>query len=153
MAGDTTRAPLDVRLRTRWLTSVGRPSRPLAGHLPLRRLVPQDLHSLVDYAGSAALGLGAVLANDARAQHASVGFMLFGLVASAFTDYRISLCRLIPIEVHEVLDLALGVAVMAAPFVLGYVQTSATVAVLHVAGGALLVAEALLTDYRAYRRH
>lgn len=152
MADDTTRAPLEVRSRTRWLTSVGRPSRPLGGHLPLRRLVPQDLHSLLDYAGSVVLGLGAVLANDARAQYASVGFMLFGLIASAFTDYRISLCRLIPIEVHEVLDLALGVAVMAAPFVLGYAQTSGAVAALHAVGGAFLVVEALLTDYRAYRR-
>jgi hypothetical protein len=36
------------------------------------------------------------------------------------TDYRLSVAKVIPIEAHEVIDHAWGLAAIAAPFVLGY---------------------------------
>jgi hypothetical protein len=62
----------------------------------------QDVHSAFDVAG-AALGSQA-------------------LAASLFTDYRLSLFKLIPVEAHEVLDYVDGLASIAAPFALGFAK-------------------------------
>jgi hypothetical protein len=78
--------------------------------------------------------------------------MAFGLVVSALTDYRISLAKIIPDEVHETFDYLLGGAIIAMPFVVGFVTTVPQVAALHFFGGVFLIVEALFTDYRAFRR-
>jgi len=46
--------------------------------------------------------------------------MLFGAGASLLTDYRISLVKLIPIEMHESLDYLLGAFMTCATFVFGF---------------------------------
>jgi hypothetical protein len=67
------------------------------GILPIARLVPQDVHSVLDYLGSAMIRGGALLTDDVGARAASLGLMTLGLVVSALTDYRISLAKIIPV--------------------------------------------------------
>jgi hypothetical protein len=123
-------------------------SKPLFGRLPLRRWVPQDVHSILDYASGAAL-VGAGLASGDPAAKAA-GWVLggAGVGVSLFTDYRLSLSKLIPIEAHELADYAYGVGAVLAPFVLGYAKRAPLTAALHVLVGVKLLAVSLLTDYR-----
>src|SRR4051812_8206542 len=97
----------------------GIPSKPLLGVLPLRRLIPQDVHSVLDYVSSAGLEV-AGLCGSATAKMA--GLMLSGsvLMTSLLTDYRLSVAKVLPIEVHEILDHVSGLGAIAAPFALGY---------------------------------
>src|SRR5688572_29952997 len=83
--------------------SIGTPSQPLLG-LPLKRIIPMDVHSVADYS-SAALSLTSALVCDSPACRA-VGFAMAGgyLGVSLCTDYKLSLAKLIPIEVHETID-------------------------------------------------
>jgi hypothetical protein len=123
-------------------------SRPLFGRLPLRRWVSQDLHSVMDYVGGGALALAGRLSGNRRARAA--GLALGGAVVgvSLFTDARLSLTKLLPIEAHELADYAYGVGAVLAPFVLGYARRAPVVAALHVLLGAKHLAVALNTDYR-----
>jgi hypothetical protein len=75
-----------------------------------------------------------------------------GLGVSAVTDYRLSAAKLVPIEAHEVIDHAWGLAAIAAPFVLGYWKTAPKVAMAHVVAGVGNCIASLVTDYRAYTR-
>jgi hypothetical protein len=70
---------------------------------------------------------------------------------SLCTDYRLSAAKLIPIEVHEVIDYAWGAANVALPFVLGYWKRDPLVASLQIGTGLLTIAGSLFTDYRSWR--
>ncbi|HEU0031020.1 MAG TPA: hypothetical protein VFQ53_10345 [Kofleriaceae bacterium] len=132
--------------------SHGEPSRPLLG-LPLARLIPQDIHSVMDYANGMAVGSGALLADcDPTARMVSLALAGSGAMVSAMTDYRLSVAKVIPIEAHEAIDHLWGLAAMAAPFVFGYWKRSPRVALLHIMCGAGNIVASLLTDYRAYSR-
>lgn len=130
--------------------SKGIPSLPLFGRLPLARLIPQDVHSVVDYLNGVMVGVG-LGARDPRAKIASLVLGSSVVSVSALTDYRLSLAKVIPIEAHEAIDHAWGLTAIAAPFVLGYWKTSPKTALAHVATGAMTILASLLTDYRAYR--
>uniref|UniRef100_UPI003531921D SPW repeat domain-containing protein n=1 Tax=Myxococcus vastator TaxID=2709664 RepID=UPI003531921D len=123
-------------------------SRPLLGRLPLRRWVPQDLHSLMDYKGGTAAVLAGALSGDAVAKSAGIVLGSTVLGVSLLTDYRLSLTKLIPIEAHEIADHAFGVASILAPFVLGYAKRSPLAAAIHVAVGVTTLLASLVTDYR-----
>lgn len=127
------------------------PSKPVLGGLPLARIVPQDVHSILDYGIAAGLAASTVLARTSRAR--AVGAVLgAGMAgASAITDYRLSVAKVLPIEVHERLDFAGGVAAVAAPFVLGYVRKDPIAAAMHVGIGLATIVTSLFTDYRAAR--
>lgn len=125
------------------------PSKPLLGVLPLARVVPQDVHSVLDYVHSAGFLASAKLARTKRG--AAVGVALgvgFGGV-SAVTDYRLSAAKLVPIEVHEGIDYAGGLTAIAAPFVLGYVKKDPIAALVQIGLGIGTVVTSLITDYRA----
>lgn len=123
-------------------------SRPLLGKLPLRRWVPQDVHSLLDYKGGTVSALAGMLSGDEVAKTAglTLGASVIGL--SLVTDYRLSLTKLVPIEAHEIGDYVYGVAAIAAPFVLGYAKRSPMAAALHVLVGLSTLLASLVTDYR-----
>jgi hypothetical protein len=128
-----------------------RPSQPLLGVLPLRRLIPQDLHSVLDY-GAALILLGSALvfrSRRARAVGAGLGSTVCGF--SLLTDYRMSLFKLIPIEAHEGLDYAFALTSLAAPFALGYAKKDRGATRFAVGAGLGSLAVAMLTDYRAAR--
>ena len=125
-------------------------SAPLLSRLPLARLIPQDVHSVMDYGNSMIVGTG-ITALDPRAKLASIVLAAAGASVSIMTDYRLSLAKLVPIETHEAIDHLWGLSAIAAPFVLGYWKTSPRVALTHVISGAANILASLVTDYRAYR--
>ncbi len=132
--------------------SHGVPSRRLLGRLPIARLIPQDVHSLLDYAGALGLAVASFLADSPRARVAGMALGAGTLGVSLTTDYRLSVAKLIPIETHEVLDYVVGAAAIAAPFLLGYRRRDPLVSAVQVASGAALLLVSMFTDYRAFSR-
>lgn len=131
--------------------SQGTPSRPLLGRLPLARLIPQDVHSVLDYVDGATVLSGAMISDCPKAKTASALIGGSGIGLSALTDYRLSLAKVIPIEAHEVVDYAFGVSAISAPFLFGYYKTAPITAAMHVATGVGTLLASLFTDYRAFR--
>ncbi|WP_437552447.1 hypothetical protein WME97_14240 [Sorangium sp. So ce367] len=127
------------------------PSRPLLGAAPLARIVPEDVHSALDYSNGLIVALAGLSARTKAARIAGVALGASVIFVSLLTDYRLSLSKRIPIEAHEVIDHAFGVSAIAAPFALGYAKRDPLAAVIHVAAGAVTILGSLLTDYRAVR--
>ncbi len=125
------------------------PAKPLLGALPLARVIPQDVHSVMDYAAAATCLATALWAESTSARVAGAMLGSSVLCVSALTDYRLSAVKLIPIEAHEAIDHVWGLAAIAAPFVLGYWKRDPAVAALHVLTGASTILASLFTDYRA----
>lgn len=125
------------------------PSKPVFGVLPLARVIPQDVHSALDYVHAAGFFASAKLARTSRGR--AVGVLLgAGLGgASLVSDYRLSAAKVLPIELHEKLDYAGGFAAIVAPFVLGYVKKDPLAAMIHIGLGVGTVVTSLITDYRA----
>lgn len=132
-----------------WDPSGRVPSKPLLGALPLARIVPQDVHSLLDYVHTAGFFVSAKLARTDRARAAGIALGLGLGGASAITDYRLSAAKLLPIELHEKLDYAGGIAAILAPFALGYVKKDPVAAMIHIGLGIGTIVTSLFTDYRA----
>jgi hypothetical protein len=133
--------------------SHGAPSRSVLG-LPLARLIPQDIHSVMDYIDGSTAALGMLLADedDATAKITSIVLGAGAAGVSLMTDYRLSLAKVIPIEAHEVIDHVWGLTCIAAPFVLGYWKSSPRTAITHIAVGAGTILASLFTDYRSFKR-
>jgi hypothetical protein len=125
------------------------PAKPLLGVLPLARIIPQDIHSMMDYAAAGTCLGTAMWADTTGARVAGAMLGASGLCVSALTDYRLSAAKIIPIEAHEAIDHVWGLATMAAPFVLGYWKKDPAVAAIHVLTGASTILASLFTDYRA----
>jgi hypothetical protein len=152
----TEAAPIDALLdrdvpRERPL-SEGRPAKLLLGMLPLARLIPQDVHSVMDYADGLMAGSGVAMTDDPAARIASMALAASTIGISAVTDYRLSVAKLIPIEQHEVADYVWGAAAIAAPFVFGYWKRAPRVALMHVMAGAGTILASMFTDYRSAKR-
>lgn len=145
-------APIGERAEGERTLSHGSPSKPLFGVLPLARLIPQDVHSMMDYGNALMVASGAMVGDDPRARIASL--VLSGAVAgtSLMTDYRLSVAKIIPIEAHEAIDHVWGATAIALPFVLGYWKTSPRVALTHVVCGVGTILGSLVTDYRSWMR-
>lgn len=131
--------------------SAGFPAQPLLGRLPLKRVVPQDVHSLLDYSDAALCALAGAFGQGGRAFGASMGLAALVGGISLVTDYRLSLAKLIPIEVHEQADYVWSLSAIAAPFLLGYARRSPWTAATHVLLGIGTLVGSLFTDYRAQR--
>lgn len=125
------------------------PSRPLLGVLPLARLIPQDVHSVIDYASAGVLLGTCMAAETTSAKVVGAALGASGICTSALTDYRLSLAKIIPIEAHEAIDHLWGASAIAAPFVFGYWRRDPAVAAVHVMTGAMTILASLITDYRA----
>lgn len=133
--------------------SRGEPAEPLLRVLPIKRWIPQDVHSMMDYAGGLTVGGGYFTSDDETAQWASLALGASIVGASLLTDYRLSAVKLIPIRAHETLDFAWGAACIAAPFVLGYWKREPITAITHIFAGASTILASLFTDYRSYKEH
>lgn len=130
--------------------SVGAPSKPILG-LPLARIVPMDLHSMMDYGNGLMAGAGA-FSDDNGAKLASITLASLVIGISAVTDYKLSVAKLVPIEVHEVADYVWGASAIAAPFLFGYWKSSPKTALTHIVCGVGTIISSLITDYRAYSK-
>jgi hypothetical protein len=131
--------------------AAGIPAMPVLGVLPLRRVIPQDLHSLLDYKGALTVAGAGLLACSKAGRIAGLALGSAGLGVSLLTDYRLSLKKFIPIEVHEVIDYVWSLSVIATPFLLGYSRRSRVSTWLQVFAGASTILGSLFTDYRAQR--
>jgi hypothetical protein len=132
--------------------SHGEPARPLLGFLPIKRLIPMDVHSMMDYVNGLAAGSGYYFAKDNAACNASLGLAASVIGLSLFTDYRLSVAKVIPIRTHEAMDHVWGISAIAAPFVFGYWKKSPRVAMMHVIAGAGTILASMFTDYRSYKK-
>lgn len=147
--------PTPLREHTRGLmdksAAAGIPAMPLLGRFPLRRLIPQEIHSLLDYQGSLLVAGAGLLSGSTLARKVALVLGSAGVGVSLLTDYHLSLAKLIPIEVHEVIDYVWSASVIAAPFLFGYARRDrrATRVQFLVAAGTIL--GSLFTDYRAQR--
>lgn len=123
-------------------------SKPVAG-LPLRRTLPMEVHSVLDYVSAGSLAASAAMAetDEARMTGIALAAALGGV--SLFTDYDLSLAKLIPIEVHEMGDYLGGLSAIAAPFLFGYWKKDRAAAVAQVFTGISVILTSLFTDYRA----
>jgi hypothetical protein len=142
--------PLNHTLHYAWDRSAaaGILSRPLLGGLPLRRWVPQGAHSLLELAAGLAVAGAGWLSGPGPARRAGVRLGLGLAGVTLLTDTRVSLSRLVPIELHELGDYGWGLAAMAAPFMGGYARRAPGAAAVHVLAGAAMLVGALVTDYR-----
>lgn len=125
------------------------PSKPLLGKLPLARVLPQDLHSMMDYASGATCLATSLMADSTSGKVAGAALGASVVCVSALTDYRLSAAKLIPIEAHEAIDHLWGLGAIIAPFALGYWKKDPAVAAIHVMTGASTILASLFTDYRA----
>ena len=131
--------------------SKGQPAQKLFGVLPIARLIPQDVHSVMDYVDGLTVASGMLFDDNATACTASIALGASAVATALMTDYRLSAMKLIPIRTHEVIDHVWGLSCIAAPFVLGYWKKAPRVAMTHVMTGAMTIVASLLTDYRAYK--
>jgi hypothetical protein len=134
--------------------SVGEPAEPLLKVLPIKRLIPQDVHSMMDYVDGLTAATGFFMAendDDDAACWASLALGASVIGVSLLSDYRLSLAKVIPIRAHETLDYVWGASCIAAPFVLGYHKSSPRVALTHIMVGAGTILASLFTDYRSYK--
>jgi hypothetical protein len=129
----------------------GVPAKPLFDALPLARVIPQDVHSVMDYVGAATVVFAGAMAETPGARAVATMLGVQQAAVSSLTDYRLSIAKKIPIEMHELLDHVWGATVAAAPFVFGYAKKNRLTTALQVAVGLGTVALSLVTDYRASR--
>jgi hypothetical protein len=132
--------------------SKGKPAPKLLGVLPIARLIPQDIHSVLDYVDGMTVASGALFDDNEAALTASIALGASAVATALMTDYRLSAMKLIPIRTHEVIDHVWGLSCIAAPFVLGYWKKAPRVAMTHVMTGAMTILASLFTDYRSYKR-
>jgi hypothetical protein len=144
--------PLDEAEAQDSTLSQGAPAKTLFGVLPIKRVIPTDVHAVMDYTNSAVFGAGAIMTSCPEARLAGIVLGAAGASVSLMTDYRLSAAKVIPIEAHEVIDHAWGLMAIAAPFVLGYWKKAPLVAAAHVFAGASTILASLFTDYRAYSK-
>jgi hypothetical protein len=80
-------------------------------------------HNILDYVGAILLLLAPAIFGFSEVTAARNIFVVEGLLLlaySLFTNYQFAVWRVIPLGVHMTLDAALGVALVLAPWVLGY---------------------------------
>lgn len=130
--------------------SVGTPARTLFGVLPVARVIPQDFHSVLDYAGGAALLLAGAASDDGVAKACGIGLGMAVIGTSLMTDYRLSVSKRVPIEVHEVADHVSGLGAILTSFAFGRRGKGARV--VHLLVGLTTIVGSLFTDYRAFSR-
>jgi hypothetical protein len=135
--------------------SHGEPAQPLLKVLPIRRWIPQDIHSMMDYVDGLTVASGYFFPERRRDEAASWASLALGasvIGVSLITDYRLSLAKIVPIRAHETADYLWGASAVALPFVLGYWKSSPRVAMTHVLVGAGSLLASLFTDYRSYKQ-
>lgn len=69
------------------------------------------------------------------------------LVGTLTTNWPLSVVRVIPLPVHGVIDIVLGLVLIVAPFALGYSDDSTAAVVVHVVLGLGLLVAGFMTNW------
>ncbi len=104
--------------------------------MPRRGPIPLELHAMIE----PVIGLLFILApflldfdhSSARTLSVIVGVVI--LLSGMMTRWRLSLVKLIPLRVHFMTDVLIGIVCIAAPFVLGFSDETAPLIFLLVMG-------------------
>lgn len=150
-ASDVTNGERSRRGLGRILRHAGVPAEPVLGVLPIRRAIPQDVHSILDYSNGILVAWSGLTSRKRKARVAGAVLGATIVSVSLLTDYRLSVAKLIPIEVHEALDYVWSASVIAAPFAFGYYKRAPLTTFAQVLTGAATILGSLFTDYRAER--
>jgi hypothetical protein len=92
------------------------------------------------------------------ARNVSIGAAIVVLVATLMTDWPLSVVRAIPLKIHGVLDIVVGLLLIIAPFAIGYSDDSTAATVVHIVLGLGFVVAGFMTNWthahdRAAARH
>jgi hypothetical protein len=127
----------DLRRPTVGATFLGR---------PIARLISVEAHALTDYAIAGVCAGSAVAAESGSAQAIGLALAATSVCVGATTDRPFSVAPLLPQPTTVAVDRALGLAMIAAPFVFGYARREPAVAAIHVLAGTAKLLAALFAD-------
>lgn len=85
------------------------------------------------------------------ARNVSIAAAILVLVATLATDWPLSVARVLPLRVHGLLDVLLGVLLIIAPFGLGFADDSTVAAVVDVVLGLGFIGAGLTTNWSGAR--
>lgn len=108
-------------------------------------MIPTRIHGMLDYLSAVLLILAPFVlgfADGGPAQWVPIVIGAATIVVSALTDYEVSLARLIPMPVHLMLDVAMGVLLLASPWLFGFADV---IWWPHVLFGAIYIVVPILT--------
>lgn len=89
----------------------------------MRKPISPRLHGVIDYSTSAAVALAPRVLGFPRPARMLCDSLAAGYTAlSAVTDYPLSVKRAIPFKAHGAAELAIGLALPAAPWLLGFAE-------------------------------
>ncbi len=111
------------------------------------------IHGVLDYA-TAALLIAAPFLLDFDSDAATAIAIVLGvlvLVLAASTDAPTGLAKVVPVEIHAVVDFALAVALIAAPFLFGFQDERAAI-VFFIGLGIVSLLITIATRFREPRR-
>jgi len=116
------------------------------------RFISGSLHGILDYAAAVVLIVVPLLLNFQAASPLALWLSVAAgvlLVAySLITDYGLSLVKLIPFNVHLILDALAGLAFVAAPFLFGF---EALIRTFYLVNGMIVILLVITTDPRISR--
>ncbi|MDQ6783674.1 MAG: hypothetical protein M3063_09570 [Actinomycetota bacterium] len=110
--------------------------------------MPAKMHGVLDFASAFALIAFALVVGGsdvAVATGVTLGIVL--IVVSVLTDYPLGVIKVIPFKVHSAGDYVGAASLIAAPFILGFVNKDKTLSFFYIATGIALIAVSLVTNY------
>jgi len=120
-----------------------------------RGLIPLDVHAAIEPIAAVVLiaspwifGFSSV--NSAKVIAIVIGVIM--LLSGAMTRWRLAVAHVIPLRMHYMTDLLLGVVLIVAPFVFGFSGNGAAARFMIIAG-ALELVTALATDWEPARAY
>ena len=122
------------------------------------RFIPTKFHAPLDYIVGAALVAAPWIFQFSEHTAGTVVPIVLGIGLigySLVTDYELGLWKLVPMAMHNLIDLAAGVLLAASPWIFGFADESRNVWVPHLVVGLAAVFLGLTTKQRVgyrYRR-
>ena len=116
------------------------------------RFIPTQAHGWIDYVLGVILVISPWLLGFAAGGPDTWVTLVLGLAVIAYsllTDYELGAAKLIPMNVHLGIDIAVGIVLLVSPWLFNF---AALVWIPHVILGILLIAAGVFTETRPRRR-
>src|SRR3954463_15838473 len=126
--------------------------------MPRRGPIPLNLHAMIEPLVGVLFIIAPFVLNfdDSSARTLSIVIGIVILLSGLTTKWRLSLVKLIPLRVHFMTDVLIGIVSIAAPFVLGFSDETAALVFFLVMGvgelGAAFMTAGERGDYKAGAR-